>query len=66
MKYSLARGEAEGREQRLHRGFCSGLLRKESLYPAFLRQWEGGKKGQMRQHDKWVVQKVNVGCGVVF
>lgn len=25
-----------------------------------------GKKGEMRQHGKWVVQKVDVGCSVVF
>lgn len=62
MKYSLASGEEEGREQRLHRGFCSGLLRKESLYPAFLGQWEGRKKGG--NEATWQVGCAESECGL--
>ena len=66
MKYSLAGGKAEGREQAAEQGV---LLKAAEKGVAVLRfPGEGGKEGAARQHCKWVLQKkkkANVGYGVI-
>ena len=58
MKYSLAEGKAEGREQPAEQGV---LLKAAEKGVAVLRFPGLVKMGAARQHCKWVIQKANVG-----